>query len=247
MLLLSLLVCLVQVNPTSVNEGELSVAKATIIRNVALARKALEPSLSLQQHLHLLPYHSDLYSPTGHLPATNSSSSSGGGKTGPIGLFLRDRTASSVPIESEAFEVEIRGKRLADCVEALIGAVYLSAAAKADSAEAEAAAGGGSWGVSSISSVMPVSEAGLAAAAAFCEAAGVLPTGGCWLCCTVAARDRIAAGSWVSQLSGKVDGGREGTGCAVVLLPAGGVGCAAHSCWHCISVLWSWICLWSPE
>lgn len=165
---------------------------------MALADIAQQPGLSLQHALHLLPYRSDKYTPTGHTPAAvggmggataavvgdAGSSSSSGGAVGPIGLFRRKPhqrlqglpgQQTVKPIEQEAWLEEKAGKRLADCVEALIGAVYCSAAAAGD--------GEGS---------VPVSEAGLAAAAAFCEAIGVLPQGALgvlnlresvWLCC----------------------------------------------------------------
>lgn len=140
--------------------------KATIIRNVALARKAQDSALSLQHHLHLLPYHPDQYTPTGHLPAAAAAvGSSGSSQTGPLGLF-------SQPLQSSK-----PGKRLADCVEALIGAVYLSAAAKARSVPAATSPATGAGGAAGVSSEQPVSDAGLAAAAAFCEAVGVLPEG----------------------------------------------------------------------
>jgi dsRNA-specific ribonuclease len=177
-----LLLVTLQDSPPDKNEGELSVDKATAIRNVQLAAIAQRPHLSLQQHLHLLPYRSDLYTPTGHLhmdqssasaPTYNSSSSNGARRAGPIGLLMRPNQGSnSRPIEDEPFETEKAGKRLADCVEALIGAVYLSAAAQ----EAVAAGAGRVLGD------LPVSQAGLAAAAAFCEAAGVLPPGA-WMQC----------------------------------------------------------------
>lgn len=173
-----------QVSDVSFNEGQLSVAKARIIRNVELARKAQAPTLSLQQHLHLLPYKSDLYTPTGHLqsagPAgaaapTSSMHSSSSSRTGPRGLFLRPQGSESagLPIDSEGFGGQCNGKRLADGVEALIGAVYLSA-------EAEA---GGAAGRKGVGSATPVWEPGLAAAAVFCEATGVLPPGAAELAC----------------------------------------------------------------
>eukprot|EP00879_Flechtneria_rotunda_P005312 GHRR01005599.1.p1 GENE.GHRR01005599.1~~GHRR01005599.1.p1 ORF type:complete len:445 (+),score=184.70 GHRR01005599.1:92-1336(+) len=71
-----------------------------------------------------------------------------------------------------------RGKRLADAVEACIGAVYLTAAAAA-AASGTAGSSGSTLG----SGRVPVSGPGLAAAAAFCEAVGVLPQGAAALAC----------------------------------------------------------------
>lgn len=137
--------------------------KATIIRNVELARKAQNPHLSLQQHLHLHRYQPDLYTPTGHLPAGQQAGTAAtAAAAGPVGLYAL----------SQQQPIRIRGKRLADCVEALIGAVYLSATAAAAGGSAAAALGCGSG-----SGGLPVSEAGLKAAAEFCEAADILPKG----------------------------------------------------------------------
>jgi hypothetical protein len=137
------------------------VKKATIIRNVELACKALD--LSLEQHLHLQRYQPDLYTPTGHLPAGQQAGTAAtAAAAGSVGLYAL----------SQQQPISIRGKRLADCVEALIGAVYLAATAAAGgSGAAGLGCGGGSGG-------LLVSEAGLRAAADFCEAAGILPEGG---------------------------------------------------------------------
>jgi hypothetical protein len=109
------------------------------------------------------------YTPTGSYPQSDSSSNSSSGFA--VGL---QRPSSCQRLE--------RGKRLADGVEALIGAIYLTAATEA--AEGAVAPGAGvmpqssnSSSSSSSSSSMPVSEQGLAAAAAFCEAVGILPEG----------------------------------------------------------------------
>ncbi|WIA14737.1 hypothetical protein OEZ85_003223 [Tetradesmus obliquus] len=164
-----------QVNPADANEGELSVQKATLVRNVELARKAhgRGSQLQLDRHMLLLPFSSvvhcaDAYTPTGAYPGSSSSSSSS--SSWAIGLQ-----------RPQSCERQEKGKRLADGVEALIGAVYLTAAAAA------AAPNGvvGSTGSAAVQGVMagssgssmPVSERGLAAAAAFCEAIGVLPPG----------------------------------------------------------------------
>ena len=244
-------------------------AKAKLIRNVTLAEAAQLPALDLSHHLHLLPYDSKLYTPTGAIAATPSSAAAasvvvgggaGSGETGngngwghaaagaAAGAAPGAGTgngggarpaadaapgAASVGAAPGAAAVanggggcspsdaarhpkqeqppavgllrgpgwkEQRGKKLADGVEALIGAVYLTAAA----GEAVAAAGrggdvaaaageegrgrgregeiaradGSTGGLSgAVSGGLPVSQAGLAAAAAFCEAAGLLPKG----------------------------------------------------------------------
>jgi hypothetical protein len=103
------------------------------------------------------------YTPTGSYPQSDSSSSSGFA----VGL---QRPSSCERLE--------RGKRLADGVEALTGAIYLTAATAA-AAGGLVAPGAGAMpqSSSSCSSRMPVSEQGLAAAAAFCEAVGILPGG----------------------------------------------------------------------
>jgi hypothetical protein len=161
-----------QANSADANEGELSVQKATLVRNVALVRKAQGPhsQLQLDRHMLLLPLSSVKdcaadYTPTGSYPQANSSSSRGFA----VGL---QRPSSCERLE--------RGKRLADGVEALIGAVYLTAAAAAGGGGGGGGAvlpGAGVGPQSSSSSSMPVSEQGLAAAAAFCEAVGILPPG----------------------------------------------------------------------
>jgi dsRNA-specific ribonuclease len=146
---------LLQAQPNS-NEGELSVAKARLVRNVALAAAAQAPQLALPAHLLLVPYSAARYTPTGAL-ARGSGSGGGGGSGG---------SGSSVPLRllAQPQQAAMQGKRLADAVEALIGGVYLTAAAAAATA---AAADGDA----------PVSQAGLQAAARFCDAAGVLPSG----------------------------------------------------------------------
>jgi hypothetical protein len=164
--LLLLLLCS-QANPADANEGELSVQKATLVRNVQLARKARGQNslLQLERHMLLLPLSSvkdcaSDYTPTGTYPGSSSSS-----------------TGCAVGLQRpSSCEREERGKRLADGVEALIGAVYLTAAAAVAGASGMSEGGAAAQGIVGRSS-MPVSEQGLAAAAAFCEAVGILPPG----------------------------------------------------------------------
>lgn len=174
-----------QVNDPSTNEGELSVSKARIIRNVQLASKAQEPHLSLQQHLHLLPYQPELYTPTGYLPAESGEglapAATAAAAAAPVSLYAPAQAGSNpagrvLSWQGEAQEVTVKGKRLADSVEALIGAVYLAGAAAAGGSSAATGTALGVGGVGG--DHPPVSDAGLAASAAFCEAAGILPAGG---------------------------------------------------------------------
>lgn len=128
--------CRVQVLPRDTNEGELSVIKARLVRNVRLARIATTQPLLLQYRLLLYPATAALWTPTGDVVA--------------LGLF------SAGPLAI------MRGKRFADCMEALIGAMYV----------AGAAATGAAAGPDALRSV---SAFGLTSAATLCAALGVLP------------------------------------------------------------------------
>lgn len=161
--------CHVQGFPPDANEGELSVAKARIIRNLRLAQLGRSAPLYLQYQLRSFPYDNSLWTPTG----TQSV----------LGLFEDGRTYTC------------KGKRIADGVESLIGAFYIAGAAKeaalkvvaagagpgGDSTAATAAAAAGLSGNSSADVTSwvwhRVSRGGLVAAAAFCEVVGVLPAG----------------------------------------------------------------------
>jgi hypothetical protein len=172
--------------PPDANEGELSLAKAQVVRNVRLARLARARPLLLQYQLRLHPFDNCLWTPTG----TDSI----------LGLFEGGQ------------QTTFKGKRLADGVEALIGAFYLAGAAAEAAENTTAAAAGGAgtgsgtqgqgpaaaaaaaggvdsevYGVDapSVPALLDaaswvwhrVSQPGLEAAAALCEVLEVLPQG----------------------------------------------------------------------
>jgi hypothetical protein len=173
--------------PPDANEGELSVAKAQVVRNVRLARLARSRPLLLQYQLRLHPYDSCLWTPNGCDAV--------------LGLF------------EGGPKTTFKGKRLADGIESLIGAFYLTGAAAeaaknvaaagaaagsgtpAAAAAAAGAAAGAAGGVKdsevygveepSVPALLDaaswvwhrVSQPGLEAAAALCEVLEVLPAG----------------------------------------------------------------------
>lgn len=167
---------LLQASPVTANEGELSVQKARTVRNVELAEKAQQSQyLQLQKHLLLLPYQAADYMPTGSYPGCVNNSNTSTGCSGDSSSAMQ----APVGLLAQPLSREAKGKRLADCVEALIGAVYLTAAAEAAAAAAngqgQLAAPVAAAGL--LSGGTPVSTEGLAAAASFCAAVGILPSG----------------------------------------------------------------------
>jgi hypothetical protein len=166
--------------PDNTNEGELSVAKAQVVRNVRLARLARSKPLLMQYQLRIHPFDNYLWTPNGCDSV--------------LGLF------------DGGPKTTFKGKRLADGIESLIGAFYLTGAAAEAArntaaaatgsdgppnrtAAAAAAAGLGSeiYGVNepSVPALLDaaswvwhrVSQPGLEAAAALCEVLEVLPAG----------------------------------------------------------------------
>jgi hypothetical protein len=158
--------CCCQSSAAGANEGELSVTKARMIRNFALAEVAKGDVLQMANLLHLLPFNAALYTPTG---SCGASSSGGNSMKHDKGAAIKLLQQYSTPDGSVC---EQRGKKLADAVEALIGAIYLTAA----SAGLRSQPGSNSSNTSSILH-SGVSSVGLAAAAAFCKAVQVLPAG----------------------------------------------------------------------
>lgn len=171
---IALLPAAVQAMPGDANEGELSVAKAQVVRNVRLARLGRSKPLLLQYQLRMHPFDNCLWTPNG----CNSV----------LGLF------------DNGPQTTFKGKRLADGIEALIGAFYLSGAAAEAAQNTAAAAAAGSarnrpaagqdseiYGVEepSVPAMLDaaswvwhrVSQPGLEAAAALCEVLEVLPQG----------------------------------------------------------------------
>jgi len=164
----------VQAMPGDANEGELSVAKAQVVRNVRLARLARSKPLLLQYQLRMHPFDNCLWTPNGCDSV--------------LGLF------------DNGPQTTFKGKRLADGIEALIGAFYLSGAAAEAAQNTAAAAAAGTarnrpaagqdseiYGVEepSVPAMLDaaswvwhrVSQPGLEAAAALCEVLEVLPQG----------------------------------------------------------------------
>jgi hypothetical protein len=170
-------VLLLQAMPDDANEGELSVAKAQVVRNVRLARLARSKPLLMQYQLRIHPSDNYLWTPNGCESV--------------LGLF------------DDGFQTAFQGKRLADGIESLIGAFYLTGAAAEAARNTTAAATGvagplngtaaaarrGSeiYGVDepSVPALLDaaswvwhrVSQPGLEAAAALCEVLEVLPAG----------------------------------------------------------------------
>jgi hypothetical protein len=180
--------------PRDANEGQLSVAKARLVRNLRLAQLGCSTPLLLQYQLRSHPFDNSLWTPDG--------------------------SSSVLGLLQNGGRHTFKGKRIADGVEALIGALYLAGVAReaaqgaaAGPAAAPAAAGlagltsvntngsstamsgrsgsavGAAAGVGSSSSSAKggadaaawvwhrVSGPGLVAAAALCEALNVLPAG----------------------------------------------------------------------
>jgi hypothetical protein len=194
-------VCWPQVLPQDANEGELSVAKARLVRNLRLAQLGSNLPLLLQYQLRSHPFDNSLWTPDGSSSVMGLLQ--GGGKH------------------------TMKGKRIADGVESLIGAFYLAGAAR-EAAEATAGAGAaaaaghgdglmsaaaadgsnpsctkaatagtsssGSKGGSASDAAAwvwhRVSGPGLVAAAALCEALNVLPAGD-WRCWSSRAEDVV--------------------------------------------------------
>jgi hypothetical protein len=209
--------------PPDANEGELSLAKAQVVRNVRLARLARARPLLLQYQLRLHPFDNCLWTPTG--------------TDAVLGLF------------EGGPQTTFKGKRLADGVEALIGAFYLAGAAaeaaQNTTAAAAAARGGRGAGVRdvqgqnqghgpaaaaaaavgvdsevygvdapSVPALLDaaswvwhrVSQPGLEAAAALCEVLEVLPQGE-----RVCGQKEGGRGVWrPPHPLGSVDGGERG-------------------------------------
>jgi hypothetical protein len=161
--------------PQDANEGELSVAKARLVRNLRLAQLGSNLPLLLQYQLRSHPFDNSLWTPDGSSSVMGLLQ--GGGKH------------------------TMKGKRIADGVESLIGAFYLAGAAR-EAAEATAGAGAAAAAGSNTSCTKAatagtsssgskggsasdaaawvwhrVSGPGLVAAAALCEALNVLPAG----------------------------------------------------------------------
>jgi hypothetical protein len=161
-----------QVLPNDANEGELSVAKARLLRNLRLAQLGANSPLLLQYQLRSHPFDNSLWTPDG--------------SDNVMGLMRG------------GWQHTFKGKCIADGVESLIGAFYVAGAAR-EAAEATAGAGsaaaaaaacgvgvggvGGAGGSSSGAADAAawvwhrVSGPGLVAAAALCEALNVLPAG----------------------------------------------------------------------
>jgi hypothetical protein len=168
-----------QVLPSDANEGELSVAKARMVRNLRLAQLGASTPLLLQYQLRSHPFDNSLWTPDGSDDV--------------LGLMRG------------GWQHTFKGKRIADGVESLIGAFYVAGAAR-EAAEATAgaaaspaaaaaaacgvgvgglggAAGSSSRGVKDATADAAawvwhrVSGPGLVAAAALCEALNVLPAG----------------------------------------------------------------------
>lgn len=167
LLAVHLLLC-AQVLPTDANEGELSMGKARLVRNLRLAQLGSNSPLLLQYQLRFHPFDNSLWTPTGDSSV--------------LGLFAGSAAHT------------LKGKRIADGIESLIGAFYLAGAAQeaaqatagsssgtaaAAAAAASSAGGGGGGGLCDAASWVwhRVSRPGLVAAAALCEALSVLPAG----------------------------------------------------------------------
>jgi hypothetical protein len=105
-----------QVLPGDANEGELSVAKARLVRNLRLAQLGSAAPLLLQYQLRSHPFDNSLWTPDGN--------------------------GSVLGLMRAGCQHAFKGKRIADGVESLIGAFYVAGAAR-EAAEATAGAGAG--------------------------------------------------------------------------------------------------------